>query len=74
MLAGGGIEFANRPPGMNPAQAVWIDVELTGVAAGNDCVGKQAIAMPAFGTSRLPRREHASRRRQIFRRRESINH
>ena len=47
VLAGEGVELVNQALGMDPAQAVLADVELTGVIADDHGVGKEAVRFDA---------------------------
>src|ERR1700694_4878550 len=47
LLIGEGVELVNQALGMDPAQAVLADIELTGVVADDDGVGEQAMCLDA---------------------------
>src|SRR5215831_16586586 len=47
LIIGEGIELVNEPLGMNPAQAMLADVELTGVVADDHAVGQEAMRFDA---------------------------
>src|SRR2546427_6370131 len=47
VLVGEGVELVNQALGMNPAQAVLADVELTGVIADNHGVREEAVRLDA---------------------------
>src|SRR5258708_24218656 len=42
-----GVELVNEALGMDPAQAVLTDIELSGVIADNDGVGQKAVRLHA---------------------------
>src|SRR6516225_1786868 len=45
LIIGEGVELMNEPLGMNPAQAMLADVELTGVVADDHGVGQEAMRL-----------------------------
>src|SRR6516225_3300504 len=42
-----GVELVNEALGMNPAQAMLANIELTGVVADDDSVGQKAVRLDA---------------------------
>src|SRR4029077_17612511 len=47
VLVGEGVELVNQAFGMDPAQAVLADVELTSVIADDHGIGKEAVGFDA---------------------------
>ena len=47
MGVGEGVELVDEALGMNPAQAVLAELELTGIVADDDRVGQQAVGLDA---------------------------
>src|SRR5215831_18377972 len=45
LLIGEGVELVNETLGMNPAQPMLADIELTGVVADDDGVGQEAMRL-----------------------------
>src|SRR5450755_2069243 len=45
LLIGEGVELVNKALGMDPAQAVLADIELTGIVADDDGVGQEAMRL-----------------------------
>ena len=53
VLRGEGIELVNQALGMNPAQTMLADIELTGVVADDHGVGEEAVCLDAAPQRRL---------------------
>ena len=50
-----GVEPVDEPLGMDPAQAVLADIELTGLVADDDGVGQEAMRLDAAPQGALGR-------------------
>jgi hypothetical protein len=61
VLVGEGVELVNQALGMDPAQAVLADVELTGVIADDHGVGKEAVRLEASPQRALGGNHHGVR-------------
>src|SRR5207253_6204273 len=61
VLVGEGIELVNQALGMNPAQAMLADIELTGVVANDHGVGEEAVRLDAAPQRRLGGHHHVGR-------------
>src|SRR5712691_3800631 len=58
LLIGEGVELVNQALGMDPAQAVPADIELTGVVTDNNGVGEKTVRLDAAPQGALGGDQH----------------